>query len=338
MTSSTLACGVADMAAQPLLSVSDLSVSAASDVPLIEGLSFEVGAGEALAIVGESGCGKSLTSLAVMGLLPYPLDGLTRGTIEFEGRSLRDLSPKELQAIRGNRMAMIFQEPLTALNPVMTVGTQIGEVLRKHLGMSKAQARQKTISLLAQVRIPDPESRLDEYPHRLSGGMRQRVTIAMAMACEPSLIIADEPTTALDVTVQAQILDLLRDIRETSGQSLIMITHDLGVVRRVAERMIVMYAGTVVEAGSVAEIMRAPRHPYTAGLMAARPKGSFKTDHKRLNDIPGAVPAPQARPKGCLFSPRCTFATDQCREERPPLTVMDDGRSHRCFHPIAKVA
>lgn len=343
MMSSTPVSGRADMQTtqmqkQPLLKVEDLFISAAADVPLIEGLSFEVGAGETLAIVGESGCGKSLTSLAIMGLLPGQLGKHTKGRIEFEGKALTEMPARVLQSIRGNRMAMIFQEPLTALNPVMTVGAQIIEVLRKHRGMSRAEARTKTISLLEQVRIPDPETRLDEYPHRLSGGMRQRVTIAMAMACEPSLIIADEPTTALDVTVQAQILDLLREIREQSGQSLVMITHDLGVVRRVAERMVVMYAGVVVESGPVADIMHSPRHPYTAGLIAARPSGSFKTDGKPLNDIPGAVPAPTARPKGCLFSPRCTFATDVCRETRPALTETDDGRAYRCFHPITKVA
>jgi oligopeptide/dipeptide ABC transporter ATP-binding protein len=326
------------MTGKALLQVSNLFISADPDTPLIEGLSFEVGAGETLAIVGESGCGKSLTSLAIMGLLPDQLGKHTNGRIEFEGKALTEMRPRELQSIRGNRMAMIFQEPLTALNPVMTVGAQIIEVLRKHRGLSKSDARKKAIDLLAQVRIPDPDSRIDEYPHRLSGGMRQRVTIAMAMACEPSLIIADEPTTALDVTVQAQILDLLKEIRERSGQSLVMITHDLGVVRRIAERMIVMYAGVVVEAGNVADIMEAPRHPYTAGLIAARPHGSFKTDGMPLNDIPGAVPAPQARPKGCLFSPRCDFATDECRESRPQLTETDGDRAYRCFHPISKVA
>jgi oligopeptide/dipeptide ABC transporter ATP-binding protein len=319
-----------------ILKVSDLFISAGPDMPLIEGLSFEVKAGETLAIVGESGCGKSLTSLAVMGLLPDQLSRNATGRIEFEGKTLTGMPARQLQSIRGNRMAMIFQEPLTALNPVMTVGAQIMEVLRKHRGVSKADARAKTSDLLAQVRIPDPESRLDEYPHRLSGGMRQRVTIAMAIACEPSLIIADEPTTALDVTVQAQILDLLREVRERSGQSLVMVTHDLGVVKRIAERMIVMYAGVVVEAGKVAEILKSPRHPYTAGLIAARPHGSFKSDGKQLNDIPGAVPAPDARPKGCLFSPRCTFATAECHETRPELTEIGDGRAYRCFHPIAK--
>lgn len=338
MTPSTPASARPDAAAPaagaPLLAVKGLSVAADADTPLVEDLAFSVANGEALAIVGESGCGKSLTSLAIMGLLSPKLKKHSSGRILFEGHDLSVLPEKTLQTIRGNRMAMIFQEPLTALNPVMTVGAQVMEVLRKHRGLSKSQARARTVELFAQVSIPDPESRIDDYPHRLSGGMRQRVTIAMAIACEPSLIIADEPTTALDVTVQAQILDLLAEIRARSGQSLIMITHDLGVVRRVAERMIVMYAGVVVEAGPVAALMAAPRHPYTAGLIAARPHGSFKTDHQKLSDIPGAVPAPHARPAGCLFSPRCARADDQCRNARPPLTTHPDGRASRCFHPL----
>ncbi|SFU22399.1 ABC transporter ATP-binding protein [Mesorhizobium sp. YR577] len=333
MTSSTHAFVSADA----LLKVAGLSISAAADTPLVEDLSFEVGRGEAVAIVGESGCGKSLTSLAIMGLLPDSLDRHKRGAISFEGRDLTALPLRDMQSIRGNRMAMIFQEPLTALNPVMTVGAQIVEVLRKHRKMGKVEARERATDLLRQVRVPDPEARLDDYPHRLSGGMRQRVTIAMAMACEPSLIIADEPTTALDVTVQAQILDLLREIRERSGQSLVLITHDLGVVRQIAERMIVMYAGVVVEAGSVEDIMSSPRHPYTAGLMAARPRGSFKHDGKLLSDISGAVPAPDARPQGCLFGPRCARAAEDCLTARPPLTATADGRAHRCFYPILEV-
>ncbi len=320
--------------AEPLLAVEALSVGAGPGMPLIEDLSFSVNPGETLAIVGESGCGKSLTSLAVMGLLPPELRRHQKGAIRFRGRNLPDLPPRQLRALRGNEIAMIFQEPLTALNPVMTVGAQIMEVLTAHSRLDRDAARRRVVDLLDKVRLPDPEARVREYPHRLSGGMRQRVTIAMAIACEPALIIADEPTTALDVTVQAQILDLLSDLHARSGNSLILITHDLGVVDQIADRMVVMYAGSLVEAGPVAEVLRSPRHPYTAGLLAARPRGSFVHGGQPLQEIPGRVPAPDQRPPGCLFAPRCPRATRTCTATRPPVEDFADGRSLRCFHPL----
>lgn len=320
--------------APPLLEVEDLHVRADSETPLIEGLSFTVNRGETVAVVGESGCGKSLTSLAIMALLPDSLKSSMRGSIRFAGQELTQLIPREMNQLRGNRMAIIFQEPLTALNPVMTISAQITEVLYAHRGMNKIDARARAVELLRMVGLPDPEAQLAEYPHRLSGGMRQRVTIAMAMACEPDLIIADEPTTALDVTVQAQILDLLGDLQERMGLGLMLITHDLGVVRQVADRMIIMYAGSMVEAGPVDAVLNAPRHPYTAGLVSARPHGSFQVDRQRLSDIPGVVPAPNARPSGCLFEPRCSRSRPECRQARPPLTEEGGGRSFRCLYPI----
>ncbi|MDR5652567.1 ABC transporter ATP-binding protein [Ruixingdingia sedimenti] len=316
-----------------LLGVQNLSIAAGPKAPLVEDVSFAIGKGEALAVVGESGCGKSLTSLAIMGLLPSNLKRMTAGRILFQGEDLMTKPQRALQAIRGNRIGMIFQDPLTALNPVMTIGAQIAEVLQAHRPMDRAAARARAVELLDMVRIPHAAERLDDYPHQLSGGMRQRVVIAMAMACGPELIIADEPTTALDVTIQAQILDLLVELRARSDLSLMLITHDLGVVTRVAERMIVMYAGTVVESGTVAQIMQAPRHPYTAGLMAARPHGSFRLTGERLTDIPGTVPAPTKRPPGCLFEPRCPRAGDLCRTTRPDLTA-EGGRAYRCHFPI----
>lgn len=319
--------------ANPLLSVEELRISDALGNPIVEGISFEIQKGEALAVVGESGCGKSLTSLSVMGLLPPVLEKSRKGAIHFEGKDLTKASEKELQALRGNRMAMVFQEPLTALNPLLTVGAQISEVLRQHKKMSKAEARARAIALLDMVRLPDPAKRYDEHPHRLSGGQRQRVTIAMAMACEPALIIADEPTTALDVTVQAQILSLLAELRANNGQSLMLITHDLGVVGQVADRMVVVYAGQIVESGPVAEVLTAPRHPYTAGLMSARPHGSYAATGVEVTDIPGAVPAPSARPKGCLFAPRCRQAQPRCQDERPALQGAGN-RQHACFYPL----
>lgn len=333
MTSSTHASVLAE-GRQPLLQVEDLHISVNPETPLIEGLSFAVNSGETVAVVGESGCGKSLASLAIMALLPDSLTASMRGSIRFAGQELTRLRPREMNRLRGNRMAIIFQEPLTALNPVMTISAQITEVLHAHRGMNKVEARARAVELLRMVGLPDPEARLTDYPHRLSGGMQQRVTIAMAMACEPDLIIADEPTTALDVTVQAQILDLLADLQKRTGLGLMLISHDLGVVRQVADRMIIMYAGSVVEAGPVETVLSAPRHPYTAGLVSARPHGSFQVDGRRLSDIPGVVPAPDARPSGCLFEPRCSRAKPDCRLARPALIDEAGGRSFRCLHPI----
>jgi oligopeptide/dipeptide ABC transporter ATP-binding protein len=333
MTSSIPASAPVDITGRPLLSVTGLEIRDAEGSPLVEGISFEVNRGEALAIVGESGCGKSLTSLAIMGLLPPKLAKTRRGDVFFDGEDLTRISDKALRKLRGNRLSMVFQEPLTALNPLLTIGAQIVEVLRTHRNMSPRDARARAIELLGQVKLPDPERRFGDYPHRLSGGQRQRVTIAMAIACNPSLIIADEPTTALDVTVQAQILQLLAEIRAETGQSLMLITHDLGVVGQVADRMVVIYAGVVAESGPVGEVLTQPRHPYTAGLLSARPKGNFAETGEQVTDIPGAVPAPNNRPKGCLFAPRCPRVQTRCTESRPPLVEAGD-RAHSCFFPL----
>ncbi len=316
----------------PLLSVEGLRVAAGNGVPIVEDLSLSLHRGETLCIVGESGCGKSLTALAVMRLLAGNLR-ITGGRVLLEGEDLVTMADDRLRAIRGDRMAMIYQEPLSALNPVMTAGAQLVEVLRTHRAMGRAAARARAIELLAMVRIPDPAARFDEYPHRMSGGMRQRVVIAMALACNPALLIADEPTTALDVTVQAQILRLIRQIQREANLGLLLITHDLGVVRQVADRVVVMYAGQVIEEGTVDQVLDHPRHPYTAGLIAARPHGSFRLDGHRLAEITGSVPAPEARPAACVFAPRCPRVQDDCRAVRPALLPGTAGHALRCYHP-----
>jgi oligopeptide/dipeptide ABC transporter ATP-binding protein len=321
-------------AAAPLLEIDNLWIRHSSGVPLVEALNFAVRRGETVGLVGESGCGKSLTALAVMGLLAGNLR-TAEGAIALEGRDLTKLPPDDFRRLRGDRMAMIFQEPLTALNPVMTVGAQVVEVLRAHRTMTKAAARKRAIELLELVRIPDAAARFHDYPHRLSGGMRQRVVIAIAIACDPALLIADEPTTALDVTVQAQILQLLKRLQREANLGLLLITHDLGVVRQVADRIIVMYAGQVVEEGPVDVVLDGPRHPYTAGLLAARPHGSFSVEGTRLADIRGSVPAPESRPSGCVFQPRCTNAQELCREKRPALQPDGAGRALRCYFPVS---
>ena len=321
------------MTTQPLLCVDRLRVTAKGDVPIVEDLSFTVQRGETVGLVGESGCGKSLTALAIMRLLAGNLR-IAQGSITLEGEELTTMPDERLRALRGGRMAMIYQEPLTALNPVMSVGAQLVEVLRAHQDISRDAARARAVELLSMVRIPDAANRAGEYPHRLSGGMRQRVVIAMALACNPTLLIADEPTTALDVTVQAQILRLIKQLQREANLGLLLITHDLGVVRQVADRVVVMYAGAVVEEGAVDTVLDAPRHPYTAGLIAARPHGSFTLGQHRLAEIPGAVPAPEARPAGCVFAPRCARADESCRAMRPALTAAPDGHAYRCFHPM----
>ncbi|ARO13404.1 peptide/nickel transport system ATP-binding protein [Ketogulonicigenium robustum] len=320
----------------PLLKVDKLRIASGASAPIVEQLSFTLNRGETLGLVGESGCGKSMTALAVMRLLAGNL-AITGGSIALEGEELTTLPDSAFRDLRGNRMAMIYQEPLTALNPVMTAGAQIVEVLRTHQKMSKAAARARAIELLALVRIPDPAARFSEYPHRMSGGMRQRVVIAMALACNPSLLIADEPTTALDVTVQAQILRLVKQLQREANLGLLLITHDLGVVRQVADRVAVMYAGSLVEEGPTDAVLDTPYHPYTAGLIAARPHGSYAADPTPLTEIRGAVPAPDARPAGCVFAPRCPRATAACEATRPALQTTMDGRAFRCFHPLAEV-
>ena len=309
----------------PLLEVADLRVTFRTDqgaAVAVDGVSFSMNAGETLCVVGESGCGKSVTALSIMGLLPRP-SAAVAGGVTFEGRELLALDQAALADLRGNRLAMIFQEPMTSLNPAFTVGSQLGEVLIRHRGATAASARAAAIEMLRQVRIPAPEQRIDEYPHRLSGGMRQRVMIAMALLCQPALLIADEPTTALDVTIQAQMLELMRALRAATGTAILLITHDLGVVAEMADRVLVMYAGQVVEAGSVQALFALPQHPYTVGLMGAVP--SVAGRRTRLAAIDGIVPAATAMPAGCRFAPRCPFADEQCRREAPPLREIGNG-------------
>jgi len=295
----------------------------------VDGVSFSLEAGRTLGIVGESGCGKSVTSLSIMGLLPKGQGRISAGAIRFEGRDLATQSPREMRALRGNRMAMIFQEPMTSLNPAFTIGDQLVEAIRAHRAMEAAQAREHAIEMLRRVRIPSPERRFDEYPHKLSGGMRQRVMIAMALACEPRLLIADEPTTALDVTIQAQVLDLMRTLREETGTAIILITHDLGVVAELADEVVVMYAGRIVERAPVARLFAQPQHPYTVGLLGSIP--SLHLQQERLHAIGGQVPTPMTRVHGCRFAPRCPFAVAHCREEDPPLLDMAQGHEAACW-------
>ena len=327
---------MASCAPDVILAVRDLSVAfGGAEAPLhaVEEVSFDVRAGEMLAIVGESGCGKSVTALAVMGLLPRPAARITAGTIAFAGRDLATLDEHDFEDLRGKRLAMIFQEPMTALNPVMRIGRQIEEALLRHRVVPRRQARARSLALLEQVRMADPERRLGQYPHELSGGMRQRVMIAMALACGPALLVADEPTTALDVTVQAQILDLIADLQARTGTSVVLITHDLGVVAEKADRVVVMYAGRVVESASVEGVLTAPRHPYTRGLIASVPRlgRNRRGGGIRLTDIPGTVPPLGRRGPGCVFRRRCAFAVDRCAEQRPPLVEEAAGHKVACF-------
>ncbi len=322
-----------------LLSVDNLRVTFATDqgpARAVDGVSFSVEPGETLCLVGESGCGKSVTALAIMGLLPRP-PAAVDGGIEFEGRDLLRLPNRTLADLRGNRMAMIFQEPMTSLNPAFTIGAQLAEVLIRHRDMAPREAREAAIAMLRHVRIPAPDKRIDEYPHRLSGGMRQRVMIAMALLCQPALLIADEPTTALDVTIQAQVLDLMRALRSETKTAILLITHDLGVVAEMADRVLVMYAGQVVEEGPVEAIFALPQHPYTVGLMGAIP--ALGARGGRLAAIDGMVPATTAMPEGCRFAARCPFADARCRREAPPLRDLDHGRRSRCWKvPLQQLA
>jgi peptide/nickel transport system ATP-binding protein len=301
----------------------------------VDGLNFHVNERETVAIVGESGCGKSVTAMSILRLIPEP-PGKIAGAIRFNGRDLLSLSDKEMRAIRGNEISMIFQEPMTSLNPVLTVGKQIGETLRLHQGMSSQQAEARAVEMLKLVGIPEPERRVREYPHQLSGGMRQRVMIAIALACNPKLLIADEPTTALDVTIQAQILDLMRDLKNTVGAAIVIITHDLGVVAEVAERVIVMYAGRKVEEAAVEKLFRNPRHPYTQGLLGSMPKlgSSLSGEETRLQEIPGLVPSLKRKIDGCVFATRCAYATDLCRTVAPALEEKGEGHIAACHYAI----
>jgi oligopeptide/dipeptide ABC transporter ATP-binding protein len=295
----------------------------------VDGVSFSVEAGRTLAIVGESGCGKSVTALSVMGLVPDPPGRIASGSVIFEGRELVGAPARDLRDLRGNGMAMIFQEPMTSLNPAFTIGEQIVEGLRRHRAIPRAAAEARAIDVLRQVRIPAPEQRFHDYPHKLSGGMRQRAMIAMALACEPRLLIADEPTTALDVTIQAQILDLMRTLREETGTAVILITHDMGVVAEVADEVAVMYSGRIVEHGPVHSIFEEPQHPYTVGLLGSIPRLDVR--RARLASIEGQVPHPLARPPGCDFADRCPFSIDACRARVPPLAPVGDKHSSACW-------
>lgn len=298
-------------------------------VKAVDGVTFDVYSGETLGIVGESGCGKSVTSLSVMRLLDEKGE-IAGGKIIFEGRDVMAIPESQMMKIRGNDMAMIFQEPMTALNPVFTVGFQIMEAILLHQDVNKEQARTMAIDMLRKVGIPEPEKRVDEYPHELSGGMRQRAMIAMALSCNPKLLFADEPTTALDVTIQAQILELMKSLQEQYGMALVMITHDLGVIAEMAQRVVVMYAGKVVEYAEVLTLFKKPRHPYTWGLMNAIPK--LDEDKEVLYNIPGVVPDPLDFPDGCRFNTRCPLATDKCRKEEPPLVEVDENHTSACWY------
>ncbi|KEO84863.1 ABC transporter ATP-binding protein [Tumebacillus flagellatus] len=297
-------------------------------IPAVDGISFSLQKGETLGVVGESGCGKSVTSLSIMRLLAKGAK-IAEGRIHFNGRDLLSLSEAQMRSVRGNEIAMIFQEPMTSLNPVYTIGKQLSEMTMLHRGYSKKQALDHAVEMLKKVNIPRPEKIVHEYPHQLSGGMRQRVMIAMAMSCDPDVLIADEPTTALDVTIQAQILDLMRDLRDRQSTSILLITHDLGVVAEMCDRVIVMYAGQVVEAADVNSLFERPAHPYTQGLMRSIPK--VDADLDRLESIPGSVPLPGSVRQGCRFASRCEQAHDKCLSDTPPLFELGEGRQSRCW-------
>lgn len=315
-----------------MLSIESLRTSFHTDhgvVRAVDGVSYQVKPGETLCVVGESGCGKSVTALSVMGLLQKPSGRVDGGKIVFQGVNLLELSEAEMRKVRGNSISMIFQEPMTSLNPVFTVGEQIREPLMLHQGLTKSQADERALEMLVKVGISEPRKRLDSYPHQMSGGMRQRVMIAMALACNPKLLIADEPTTALDVTVQAQILDLMRNLKKDFGSAIMLITHDLGVVAEMADRVVVMYGGQVVEEALVREAFKDPLHPYTRGLLESIPR--LNEDRDRLAVIPGSVPDPRYFPAGCRFSNRCASCHDRCVVEGPPFYQLSDGRKVRCF-------
>lgn len=316
-----------------LLSVKGLKTSFRSSrgiVKAVDGLSFEIKEGETLALVGESGCGKSVTSLSILRLIQEPPGKIEEGEITYKGRDILALSKKEMRSIRGNEISMIFQEPMTSLNPLFTIGNQIMEAIKLHQGLKEGDAKEKCLSMLELVGIPDPGQRIGNYPHEMSGGMLQRVMIAMALACKPSLLIADEPTTALDVTIQAQILDLLRKLRETMNMSLLLITHDFGIVAEMADRVGVMYGGQMVEYGNLEDIFKEPKHPYTVGLLNSIP--GIDSKGERLRTIPGNVPDLANLPAGCNFQERCPLASDVCRDSDPELSKVEGDHHTRCWH------
>ena len=325
-------------ALRPLLEVADLKTwffTRDGIVRAVDGVSFHVMPGETLAIVGESGCGKSVTALSILRLIPSPPGRIVSGTIGFAGRDLRGLSEAEMRDVRGNEISMIFQEPMTSLNPVLNIGRQISETLTLHQGLDRRAALGKAVDMLRLVHIPEAERRIEQYPHQLSGGMRQRVMIAMALACNPKLLIADEPTTALDVTIQAQILDLMRELKQKIDAAIVLITHDLGVVAEMAQRVVVMYAGRRAEEAPVGPLFRRPMHPYTRGLLASVPRlgASLATERlPRLAEIAGTVPSLKEEIPGCPFAARCSFATDICRREMPLFEEKEAGHYAACFH------
>jgi len=317
---------------RPLLEVRDLSIHFFTEegvIQAVENVNFEIYPGEILGLVGESGCGKSVTGLSLLRLIPIPPGRIVSGDILFDGRRLLPLEEKEMERVRGNDISMIFQEPMTSLNPVFTIGDQIMEAILLHQGSDKTEARRRAIEMLDRVKMPSPEKRIDSYPHQLSGGMRQRVMIAMALSCQPKLLIADEPTTALDVTIQAQVLQLLKEIQREMGMSVMLITHDLGVVSEIADRVAVMYAGRIFEYGPIEAIFGKMRNPYTRGLMTSIPQLTEKKD--RLNAIPGQVPDPMDLPMGCKFHPRCYLMIEECKKEEPPLFQVNGDHFSRCI-------
>ena len=324
-------------ALQPLLEVVDLKTwffTRDGIVRAVDGVSFHVMPGETLAIVGESGCGKSVTALSILRLVPTPPGHLVSGTIRFAGRDLRELSDAQMREVRGNEISMVFQEPMTSLNPVLNIGRQIGETLTLHQGLDKKAALGRAVDMLRLVHIPEAERRVAQYPHQLSGGMRQRVMIAMALACNPKLLIADEPTTALDVTIQAQILDLMRELKQKIDAAIVLITHDLGVVAEMAQRVVVMYAGRKAEEAPVGPLFRRPLHPYTQGLLGSVPRLGVASLRAapRLAEIPGTVPSLKEEIPGCPFAARCAFASDICRREMPLFEEKEPGHYAACFH------
>ena len=322
----------------PVLSVKNLTVEfsiKSGTVPVIDDLSFDLEVGKTLSLVGESGCGKSMTALAIMGLIPSPPGHIASGSIILAGEDLVQASDSRLREIRGNEISMVFQEPMTSLNPVYTIGEQIGETLRRHQGLTRQQARKEAIKLLDAVRIPLAKQRVKDYPHQLSGGMRQRVMIAIALACQPKILLADEPTTALDVTVQAEIFDLMQELRKEKETAIILITHDMGSVAEMAERVIVMYAGRKIEEGMVDDILVRPGHPYTRGLIACVPhlQENVSSDRPFLKEVPGMVPPlSHFGFEGCMFAPRCEDAVDQCWQKKPGISLLVDGHNVACWN------
>jgi peptide/nickel transport system ATP-binding protein len=337
---STYAASAAPVATAPLLSVQGLGVEFRTRrgvARVLDDVGFELQRGQTLGVVGESGCGKSVTALAVMRLISQPPGRITGGRVMFDGRDLLSLPEADMRRVRGNRISMIFQEPMTSLNPAYTVGDQIAEAVRLHEGLSSADSISRAVQMLEAVGIPAAAQRVHEYPHQFSGGMRQRVMIAMALACKPDVLIADEPTTALDVTVQAQIFDLIAELRERTGTAVMLITHDMGAIAEMADRVVVMYAGRIVEAGAVRDILGSPLHPYTRGLIACAPGRRTVAPGEPLEEIPGTVPSLMERGAGCLFADRCASVMPKCRQTLPPTTALPGGRQVACWLHVEAV-